>query len=327
MGVVERSHSTVTRILNLKTIEQGNNWFKYVQLAIFINNTSFHSAVGCSPTVPFHGRERIKRLDLQFSNSLIERFSPKSEYVIALQVAVKTKVSETKYKLTERYGKNRAYHDSKAEAKPVALFTYFLLLNPKLMTQSVFASQSLPIWLPFYRFEKILTSFNYIVRKVGTKYTECVHQILLRPLTPQGCIDDLTVINSKTFKDPSMGHYCGKPTLFDESVPSLLGPHITVVATQIKTEGPPPVTVKIRLPIPPVPVPFGLAALLARFPPPALPAAPASLVAPDTAEVEAPELQVLELPYLLTQDFQFSDNSENFSTNDALIHARTLLQT
>ena len=187
---------------------------------------------------------------------MIERFSPNSEYVIALQDAMNKKFCETQLKLTEMYNKYRAYYDCKAEAKPLALFSYCLLLNPKLMTQSDFASKSLPIWLPLYRIEKILTNSNYIIRKVGTNYTQCVHRIRLRPVTPQGRIDDLTVINFENFqRDPSLGHYRGEPTLFDESIPSLLEPPITVVTTQNVTEDPPPVTVSLCFPIAPAPVP------------------------------------------------------------------------
>ena len=269
----------------------------------------------------------IKPLDLRFNNTLIERFSPNIEYVIALQDAMNKKFSETKFKLTEIYNKYRAYYDCKAEAKPLAVFSYCLLLNPKLMTQSDFASKSLPIWLLLYRIEKILTNSNYIIRKVGTNYTQCVDRICLRPVTPQGRIDDLTVINFKNFqRGPSLGHYRGEPTLFDESIPSLLEPPTTVVATQNVTEDPPPVTVSLRFSIAPAPVPVGLAAVPAPIPLPAVAAAPA-LVTPDTADVEAPEPQVLERPYLPTQDVRLSDSSDDFSTNDAPLHARTLRDT
>ena len=84
VGVVERSDSALKRILKLNTNEQWNDWFKYVQLATFIHNTSHHSAIDCSPTVVFHRREPIKPLDLRFNNTLIERFTPNSEYLIAL---------------------------------------------------------------------------------------------------------------------------------------------------------------------------------------------------------------------------------------------------
>ena len=258
---------------------------------------------------------------------MIDRFSPNSEYVIALQDAMNKKFSETEFKLTEMYNKYRAYYDCKAEAKPLALFSYCLLLNPKLMTQSDFASKSLPIWLPLYRIEKTLTNSNYIIRKVGTNYTQCVHRIRLRPVTPQSRIDDLTVINFENFqRDPSLGHYRGEPTFFDESIPSLLEPPTTVVATQSVTEDPPPVTVRLRFPIAPAPVPVGLAAAAAPIPASAVAAAPAS-VALDTADVEAPEPQVLERPYLRTQDVRFSDSSDDSFNNDASLHARTLRDT
>ena len=260
VGVVERSHSALKRILKLNTNEQWNDWFKYVQLATFIHNTSYHSAIGCSHTVLFHGREPIKPLDLRFNNTLTERFFPNSEYVIALQDAMNKKFSETKFKLTEMYNKYRACYDCKAEAKPLALLSYCLLVNPKLTTQSDFESKSLPIWLPLYCIEKILTNSNYIIRKVSTNYTQCVRRIRLIPVTPQGRIHDLTVNNIENFqRDPSLGHYRGEPTLFDESIPSLLEPPTTVVATQNVTEDPPPVTVNIRFPIAPAPVPLGLA--------------------------------------------------------------------
>ena len=128
-------------------------------------------------------------------------------------------------------------------------------------------------------------------------------------MTLQGRIDDLTVNNFENFqREPSLGLYRVEPTLFDETIPSLLEPPTTVVATQNVTEDPPPVTVNIRFPIALAAVPVGLAAALAPFPPPALAAAPAPLVARDIADVEVPEPQVLERPYLPTQDVRFSES-------------------
>ena len=56
VGFVERSHRAVKRILKLTTNEQWNNWCKCVQLATLIHNTSYHSAIGCSPAVSFDMR-------------------------------------------------------------------------------------------------------------------------------------------------------------------------------------------------------------------------------------------------------------------------------
>ena len=171
VGVVERSHSALKRILNLNTNEQWNDWFKYVQLATFIHNTSYHSAIGCSPTVLFHERKQIKPFDLSFNNTLIERFSPISGYIFALEDAMNKKFAKTKLKWTEMDNKYRAY-DCQAEAKLLALF-YCLLLNPKPMTLSDFTIKLLPIWLPLYRIEKIfLTSFAKLARTTHNVSTE-----------------------------------------------------------------------------------------------------------------------------------------------------------
>ena len=50
IGVVERSHDPLKRILKLNTSEQWNDWHKYVPLATFIHNTSYHSSINCCPT-------------------------------------------------------------------------------------------------------------------------------------------------------------------------------------------------------------------------------------------------------------------------------------
>ena len=56
IGVVERSHSALTRILKLNTDESWSTWYRYVDLATFIHNTSHHSSIGCTPSSLFHGR-------------------------------------------------------------------------------------------------------------------------------------------------------------------------------------------------------------------------------------------------------------------------------
>ena len=57
VGVVERSHGALKRILKISTTEQWSDWFKYVQLATVLHKTSYHSVIGCSSTVFLHGRE------------------------------------------------------------------------------------------------------------------------------------------------------------------------------------------------------------------------------------------------------------------------------
>ena len=102
-GVVERSHGPLKRILKLSQSEQWKDWHKYVSLAAFIHNTLYHTSIGCSPTVIFHGQEPVKPLDLRFSRKALESVSANADFVVSLQDAMLTKFEENKNNLIESY--------------------------------------------------------------------------------------------------------------------------------------------------------------------------------------------------------------------------------
>ena len=66
IGVVERSHAALKRILNLNSNEQWNDWHKYVPLATFIHNTSYHSSIIVARQLYF--------MDVNLPNPLISVF-------------------------------------------------------------------------------------------------------------------------------------------------------------------------------------------------------------------------------------------------------------
>ena len=72
-----------------------------------------------------------------------------------------------------------------------------------------------------------MTNSIQIICKVGTNYTQCVHRIRVRPVTPQSRVEDLSVTAFEKFhRDLSLGQFRDEPDLFDESLPSLLeAPH------------------------------------------------------------------------------------------------------
>ena len=97
-----------------------------------------------------------------------------------------------------------------------------MLLNPKLLTQKAGTPKSWRTWIPLYRVEKVLTHSNYIVRKVGTNFTQCVHRIRLRPVSPHTPPADLTVVDpSKFIPDPSRRTIGVEPEVFDEHFPEM----------------------------------------------------------------------------------------------------------
>ena len=124
------------------------------------------------------------------------------------------------------------------------------------MTQSDFSSKFLPIWLPLYRVESVLTNSNYIIRKVGTNFTQCVHRIRLRTVSPQYQVDDLSDINPDDFRrDPHLGRFRGEPQLFDEVIPNLLDPPPQEMPGLSEEQDTPPLTVGLTFPLPMAPAP------------------------------------------------------------------------
>ena len=155
------------------------------------------------------------------------------------------------------------------------------------MTQSDFSSKFLPIWLPLYRVESVLTNSNYIIRKVDTNFTQCVHRIRLRTVSPQYQVDDLSDTNPDDFRrDPHLGRFRGEPQLFDEVIPSLLDPPPHECPGLSEEQDIPPVTVGLTFPLPMAPAPVIPVAPLPPIgghvapPDPVIPEGPVPLTSP-----------------------------------------------
>ena len=103
IGAVEHSHGPLKRILKLNTSEQWNDWHKYVPLATFIHNTSYHSAINCCLSTLFHGRDPIKPLDLRFSGRTLVTLEVNSDYVWELQDAMMQKFAMNREQLFSAY--------------------------------------------------------------------------------------------------------------------------------------------------------------------------------------------------------------------------------
>ena len=63
---------------------------------------------------------------------------------------------------------------------------------------------------------KVLSNSNYIIRKIGTLRTQCVHRMRLRPFTPNAPIEDIQDNTSQYFEDPDA---LNEQELFDNHLP------------------------------------------------------------------------------------------------------------
>ena len=177
MGVIERSHSGLKNHLKLYDQSATNNWHKHVDSAVFVHNTSFHRTIGCTPSLLFHGRQPRTALDLRFQNKELKKMTTMYDFTTQIQDDLNERFSEVRDSTLRAYYQYRQYYDRKAAAHPLQKLSFCLLLNPKLVKSTDQMGKSLQKWLPLYRVEQVLTNSNYIVRKVGTNHTQCVHRI------------------------------------------------------------------------------------------------------------------------------------------------------
>ena len=60
------------------------------------------------------------------------------------------------------------------------------------------------------------TGSSYLIRKVGTPYTQCVHKNRLRPITPNYQVEDIQLTIDDFRLDPSLGKYRSEHEVFDD---------------------------------------------------------------------------------------------------------------
>ena len=236
---------------------------------MFVHNTAYHASIGCTLTFLLHGRQPHSQLDLRFDNKLLQTLETRYEFTSTLQDKMNEVFSLARDATITTYNKYRHFYDRKASAAPLKNYSFCLLLNPKLSNTNDHMGKSLTKWLPLYRVESVLTNSNYIVRKVGTYYTQCVHRIRLRPITPQYTVDDLDNVNQSNFVPDPSTRLVSEPALFDQALPDLLTDRTFKTADEVEDT---PAVVFHYVPrrVPPAPPPA----------PPAPPAPQALLVPP-----------------------------------------------
>ena len=222
VGSIERTHASLKQYLGIYENHIKRDWHAYVDLAVFVHNTSYHATIGCTPTFLFHGRQPITPLDLRFNNKLLQTLETQYDFTSTGQDKMNEVFSAARDATITAYNKYRHFYDRKASAAPLKKHSYCLLLNPKLTNVNDYMGKSLTKWLPLYRVEIVLTNSNYIIRKVGTHNTQCVHRIRLRPIQPQYTVDDLPHINPADFTPDPITRTVSEPALFDEALPDLL---------------------------------------------------------------------------------------------------------
>ena len=68
IGLLEKNHVPLKQILRINENQSSTGWLRFIDTAIFIQNTTYAPAQGCTPDV-FHGRTPVNQLDQSFQNT------------------------------------------------------------------------------------------------------------------------------------------------------------------------------------------------------------------------------------------------------------------
>ena len=216
IGMIERSHQRLKQILKINVSADRPQWDRYVNLSVMAHNTTYHQTLKCSPTEVSHGRVPYNALDLKFGNPL----SPPRNATDTQSLVdnLNTKFKETHTNIIRAFHKYKAYYDRKAQASPLKVNDFVFLLNPKMSTQS----EKIPFnsfkWEGPYKVVKVLTQSNYIIRKIGTFKTQCVHRMRLRPFVPHDKIEDVTDDVNRHYSDPDA---IDDQSIFNDNLPAI----------------------------------------------------------------------------------------------------------
>ena len=194
IGTLERCHSSLKRFLHIKSKTSFLNWHRRLSFATYAYNTTYHTAIGTTPTQVFHGREPIRPLNVRFSGKLQPEHSKSLDPQQNLDNHSEIDDKATRHSLIHLETiLCRGYFDRKAEASPLLKRDYCFLLNPKITKQNDRLAISECKWIGLYAVEKCLTHSNYLIRKVNTRFTQVVYRIGLRKYTPPSRPVDIIV--------------------------------------------------------------------------------------------------------------------------------------
>ena len=203
--------------MKINVAADSPQWDKYVNLADMAHNTTYHQSLKCTPSEVFHDRVPFNVLALKFSNPLQCRTQDADLTKLIDQVNEKYK--QVNDNILQAYHKYKRYYDRKAQASPLKVNDFVFLLNTKITDQSDKIAFNHFKWEGPFKVVKVLTNFNYIVRKIGTSRTQCVHRMRLRPFIPNAPIHDIEEDPNLFYADPEA---FDDQDLFNDHVPQTI---------------------------------------------------------------------------------------------------------
>ena len=204
IGMLERTHNSLKKMLKIETGERRSMWHKYVHIAVLNHNTSYHSSIGCEPSRVFHGRVPSKVLDLKLGirpQRLNEPDSEESQDVLKQTEIIHEDVRRNVMQACLKY---KAYYDKRANASILKEKKYVCILQPKANNQGSKIPFTEFRWVGPYIIERVLPNNNYVIRTVGTHKTQTLHRMRIRPFQPREPLTDIQTTPKYRRPDPEV---------------------------------------------------------------------------------------------------------------------------
>ena len=204
IGMLERTHASLKKTLKIETGERRSMWHKYVNIAVFNYNTSYHTSIGCEPSRVFHGRVPCNVLHLKMGIRPQRIPTPSSQ--IGKDVLKQTEMifDDVRENTIQAYIKYKAYYDKTANASQLKEQQYVYDLQPEAdhqVSKILFTDFR---WIGTYIVEKALPNNNYLIRKLGTNKTQVLHCMRLRLFTLTQPIPDVQTTLQEGKPDPEV---------------------------------------------------------------------------------------------------------------------------
>ena len=164
------------------------------------HNTTYHTSLKCSQTEIFHGHTPINALDLKDSNPerrVDIKFGDFNQILNRMNEIYRN----NRDNIVAAYHKYKAYYDRKANAQPPKVNDLAFLLDPKYDSQGCKEEFKTFHWKSPFEVMKLLSDSNYIIRKVGTFKTQCVHRIRLKIFKPEFPVQNVDIGNQPVYAD------------------------------------------------------------------------------------------------------------------------------
>ena len=116
IGLLERSHASIKQAMKHETGERTSLWHKYINIAVLNYNTSYHTIIGCEPSLGIYGRNPYNVLDLKLGICPSLQPIPTSQIAQELLEQAEMIHQDVRENTMQAYIKYKAYYDKKANA-------------------------------------------------------------------------------------------------------------------------------------------------------------------------------------------------------------------